>query len=222
MRYEMNTVKRAARPLARGADRISIPVEQPIEIPLSDSQAIFITNVALPQLNAIRDKRIAERLADSFWNLCTWESDRAKSLDSKASGLLGLTSIAAAVVTVGGIGIGDRNQLILRCISICLFLATVITCLFAILGKKYGSLVDREIFESISAHKTAVGPIPRFKSRDQYICYLGETILQRWLLFRKHVERNDRKFKWVLAAQIVAVVAVASLLSNVVLALVKL
>ncbi len=187
--------------------------------PYSVDERAFISKVALPRLNGIKDDRIAEKLAEDFWNLCKLEIDRLKILDSKASALLGLSSIAAAVVSVGAVGSSSHLQTWLRCGSIALFVTTVVLCLVALIGRIYGALIDEEVFSSIDSNKVRKGRRHRFTSKKQYLCFLNETILQRWVVYRKHSVRNKSKARWLLAGQIAAVLSVLSLFGVIVVAL---
>jgi hypothetical protein len=185
------------------------------EAPLTPAQIAFMTTVAIPQLDEA-DSRVAEKLADSVWNLCLWENDRAKTLDTKASALLALSTIAAAVVSIGANTVLSGTITIMRIVSITLFLGTVLFCLFTLLGRKYGGFLDEDLFEAITAKNRPVGTLPPFKSKDQYTCYLNETILQRWLVYRKHASQNDSKYKWLRIAQFGALLSVASILVTIV------
>ena len=189
------------------------------ENPYSPAEQAFISKVALPRLNNIKDERIAERLAEDFWNLCQSEIERVKILDTKASALLGLSSIAAAVVSVGVGGPSSQLQTWFRCGSIALFVTTVVLCLFALIGRIYGALMDDEVFSSIDSNKVRKGKWHRFTSKKQYLCFLSETILQRWVVYRKHSVRNESKVHWLMAGQITAVLSVLSLFGIIVVAL---
>ena len=59
----------------------------------------------------------------------------------------------------------------MRCGSIALFVATVVLCLLALVGRIYGALIDEEIFASIDSNKVRKGRKHRFTSvvRRNYI-----------------------------------------------------
>lgn len=181
----------------------------------------FMNDKAIPVLDSVKDDKTLGDLAGTFWNLCLWENDRAKTLDSKAISLLGLSSIAAAVVAVGGIGqVGGLPGLLwARCVSLVLFAVTVAASLYSTLGRHYGTFSDEDVIASLRAHEQPVGEIRPFEDKDPRRCFLKETILQRWLVYRWHEDVNDARFKWLRFAQIMAVVSVLSLVGYVVLAL---
>jgi hypothetical protein len=191
------------------------------DIPYSVDERAFISEVVFPRLNGIKDDRIAEKLAEDFWNLCALEIDRLKILDTKANALLGLSSIAAAVVSVGTIGSSSQLLTWLRCGSIALFITTVVLCLVALVGRIYAAFVDEEIFSSIDSNKVRKDQRHHFTSKKQYLCFLNETILQRWVVLRRRSAKNDSKARWLLAGQIAAVLSVLSLFAVVVVALRK-
>ena len=144
---------------------------QGTDSPYSVDERAFISKVALPRLNGIKDVRIAEKLAEDFWNFCGLEIDRVKILDTKASALLGLSSIAAAVVSVGAVGSSSQLQIWLRCGSIFLFLITVVLCLVALIGRIYGALIDEEVFSSIDSNKVRRGRRHRFTRQESILMF---------------------------------------------------
>ena len=186
---------------------------QVIARPLSDRETNFMNSVAVPRLDGTQDEKSLEDLSLTFWNLCLWEKARADILDTKASYLLGLSSIAAAVIAVGGIA-GGTNQTYLLLpsgISLGLFAITVVLSLITLRGRGYGAFNDTDVFDSLRAHLQPVGKVKPFEDKDPRRCFLRETILQRWLIYRWYGQANDSKFKWLLGAQVFAVVSVLSL-----------
>lgn len=173
----------------------------------------FMNKVAVPILDGTQDEESLKDLSETFWNLCLWEKQRAKILDTKASYLLGLSSIAAAVVAVGGVAqtITHPNLLLAGGISLGLFTITVAASLLAHLRKGYGGFNDQDVFMSLRAHHEPVGDIKAFQDKDPRRCFLRETILQRWLIYRWHSDANDSKFHRLVVAQVLAVLSVVSL-----------
>jgi hypothetical protein len=186
---------------------------QIIESVLSDREMEFMNSIAIPILDATQDERSLEDLSETFWNLCQWEKERADILDTKASYLLGLSTIAAAVVAVGGIAQTaiDAKLLWAGAISLTFFTLTVIASLYALLGQKYGGFVDRDVFSSLHAHIKPVGRIKAFRDKDPRRCFIRETILQRWLIYRGYSDANDSKFRRLVVAQVLAILSVLSL-----------
>jgi hypothetical protein len=172
-----------------------------------------MNDTAIPGLDSEMNDEALKGLGETFWNLCLWEDERRRSLDSKVSALLGLASLAAAVVAIAGRG-GEpvlSLQIYARVVSLGFFTLTVGLSLFALLVRSYGSFNDEDVFSSLAAHETPVGDIRPFKDQDAYRCYLRETILQRWLVYRWHCDANDRKAKGVIGAQVSAFLSVLSL-----------
>ena len=186
---------------------------QPIAKKPSPEELAFMNEVAVPYLNKVSDDAILEKLADAFWDLCLWENDRAKTLDTKASYLLGLSGIAGAVVALGGGGEAPAGALLgWQCASLILFAVTAAASVFALLGRGYGSFNDEDVFSSVCANAEPVGEIVAFSDKNQKSCFLRETILQRWLIYRWHGQVNDSKYKRVVFAQVSALVSIVSLL----------
>ncbi|MEW5922693.1 MAG: hypothetical protein AB1746_01760 [Candidatus Zixiibacteriota bacterium] len=173
----------------------------------------FMNEAAIPILDKTQNEESLQNLSEIFWNLCIWEKDRAEILDTKASYLLGLSSIAAAVITVGTIAQNFARSSILISIGISLglFTITVVTSLITLLGKKYGAFNDLDIFSSLRAHINPIGQIKPFNDNDPRRCFLREITLQRWLIYKWHSDANDSKFKRLIVAQIAAVLSVISL-----------
>jgi len=175
----------------------------------------FMNSVAIPRLDETNDEKTLEDLAETFWNLCLWEKGRADILDTKASYLVGLSSITAAVVAVGGVAGADMGSTVLIAIgvSLALFAITVVLSLFALGGKKYGAFLDKDVFGSLHAHEAPIGKIKAFEDKDPRRCFIREIILQRWLIYRWHHDANDQKYNQLVHAQVSAVISVCSLLA---------
>jgi hypothetical protein len=181
-----------------------VPSEQEIE---------FMNSVAIPMLDGTQDERSLELLFETFWNLCLWENERKRMLDAKASYLLGLSTIAAAVIAVGGgaQALMHTKLLLAGGISLGFFTLTVIASLFTLFGKKYGSFNDQDVFNSLCSHVEPVGPIKAFEDKDQRRCFMRESTLQRWLIYRWYSDGNDAKYGRLVIAQILALLSVLSL-----------
>lgn len=192
---------------------------QRIERVPSERELSFMNNDAIPMLDSVSDDSILEKLSETFWNLCIWEKDRASALDTKAASLLGLSSIAAAVVAVSA---GTPSQsipslLIIRCISVGFFTLTVAACIYTLLVRLYGSFNDYDVIAAIKTHDKPLGNVNPFSDKDPKRCFLKETILQRWLIYRWYSDINDCKFKRLRAAQFMALASVLSLLVYIIL-----
>ena len=187
----------------------------------SDREMEFMNIDAIPILDGTQDDKSLEDLSQTFWNLCLWEKGRADILDTKASYLLGLSSIAAAVVAVGGVAQAANSIKLLwpGGISLGFFAITVIASLIALLGKEYGAFNDKDVFLSLRAHQEPIGEIKAFEDREPRRCFLKETILQRWLIYRRYSDKNDTKFRRLVVAQKLAVLSVLSLFGYLVIVL---
>lgn len=173
----------------------------------------FMNSVAIPMLDGTQDEKSLELLFETFWNLCLWENERKSMLDAKASYLLGLSTIAAAVIAVGGgaQALMHTKLLLAGGISLGFFTLTVVASLVALFGKKYGAFNDQDVFKSLCSHEEPVGPIKAFEDKDQRRCFLREITLQRWLIYRWYSDGNDTKYGRLVVAQILAFLSVLSL-----------
>lgn len=181
---------------------------------LTQAESDFIDNTAFPLLDATKDEKSLEKLAEALWNLCLWERQRTTALDAKAASLTGLASLAATAVSVASTLDGTTpafSVLVARTISIGLFIAAVILSLNAQRVVHLGGFFDEDVFEALGAYKEPVGTTP-FQDADPYRCFLRETALQRWVIFRNHSDANDRKFRRLGVAQVASGLAVLSLL----------
>ena len=195
--------------------------EQAIDSVLTEAETTFIKSTAFPQLDAIVEEKTLEKFTDLLWNLCLWERQRANSIDTKAAALTGLSSLAAAVVSASTVAPTTPDPVLLgaRCLSIVLFIGTVILSVNAQRVVKFGGFHDGDVFDALGAHRVPVGVTPPFSDGDPHRCFLREVALQRWLIYRTHSDTNDTKYRRLAVAQGSAVVAVASLLGAVVAAL---
>jgi hypothetical protein len=165
--------------------------------PLSPAERTFIQDTAFPVLDRTKEKDSLERLTDGLWQLCQWERQRTSALDAKASSLTSLSSLAAAVMAASTF-IGrepDSWFLTARAISVGLFIITVLLSLNAQRVVKLGAFVDAEVFRALDACHTPVGVTPSFSDGDPYRCFLRETALQRWMVYRTHCDQNDAKYR---------------------------
>ena len=199
------------------SDSLSDISQAVVRVP-SSREKEFMNSVAIPTLDATRDESSLKDLSDVFWNLCLWERDRANVIDTKASYLLGLSSIGGAVVAVGGVAHGTvRSKLLLpAAIALGLFILTVIASLWTLLGKAYGTFNDRDTFDSLRAHEGPIGEIRAFEDKDARRCFLRELALQRWLIYRWYGDANDSRFSRLVLAQVLAVASTVSLLGFIV------
>ncbi len=183
---------------------------------LTPAEHDFINNTAFPVLDATDSERALEKLGDGLWNLCLWEAQRTTALDTKAAALLNLSSLATVVVAaVSALGPGvnhNRAVLIALSPSVILFIITVLLSIRAQGVARLGGFLDIDVFEALSACRKPVGSTPPFKDSDEYRCFLRETAIQRWLVYRQRCDQNDSKSRRLGAAQLSAAFAVASLL----------
>jgi hypothetical protein len=162
-------------------------------LPLTPTELAFIQNTAFPRLDATETEKSLEKLAEVLWNLCLWERQRTTSLDTKAATLTGLSSLAAAVVSASTLPGVNRAEAV-------------------------SGFFDADVFAALEAYKTPVGDMPKFHDADPYRCFLRETVLQRWLIYRNYCDSNDRKSRHLAVAQWSAAIAVASLLATLTIA----
>lgn len=203
--------------------KVSVPVIAATARPPSREEIEFMKTVAYPRLNETIDDRSLEKVCEALWNICLWEKQRADILDTKAKDLLGLSSLAAAVIAFGGNVVDPQvgTLLLVRAVPLILFIFAVILSIIALLGVKYGGFYDRDVFNALDAHRNPVGDLHPFSDLDPYRCFLRETSLQRWLVQRSFSNRNDIKYRRLLYAQIAALIATVSMLGVVVSVLCK-
>lgn len=172
-----------------------------------------MNTVAVPQLNKVSDSAILSSMANDFWALCQGENDRGKQIDTKALSLLGMASVAATLVAIPSATLQSLAPIILiaRSLSLCLFAIAVVACVYCARARTYGGFLEEDIFASLTAHEKPVGDIPPFSDTDQALCFLRETILQRWLIYRKWSTTNDTKYRLLRWAQGFAMSAVICL-----------
>jgi len=188
--------------------RPSTAFKQPVRKQISTQEQAFLREVAFARLDATVDKESLQHVCGSFWDLCLWEKQRASTIDTKAAGLLGLSSVASAIVTAVTPG-SSAIALVTGAVGFYLFAA--ILAAIALLVANYGTFIDGDVFDALHAHHTPVGKLPPFTDHDPFNCYLRETTMQRWLVYRWYGTENDAKAKWLLRSQVSSVIAVALL-----------
>jgi hypothetical protein len=185
---------------------------------LSQTERQFIVEVAHANLNHTLDNDTLKHFADAWWNLCSWESQRASGLDSKAQGMLGLSSIAGAVVTVSAPMAGSFAWPIgLRVAAIAGFVVTALFAILALRVRDHGGFFDQGVFEALAYPDNVVPWFPAYVDDDRFRRYLREMAIQRWLVYRRHKDASRDKVLWVERAQIAAFVSGLLLALSVVL-----
>ncbi|MGV7240930.1 hypothetical protein [Caballeronia sp. M23-90] len=134
---------------------------------LTEKQIEFIQKVAHPRLDAVpgADTEILKHFSDVWWNLCLWEKQRADVLDGKAQSLVGLASIASALVGLSTLTTGAEPGEI-RAWAACMFLVTVLLAIWALLVSNHGGFLDYEVFDALTAGAKPVGVTPPFTDKN--------------------------------------------------------
>jgi hypothetical protein len=171
---------------------------------ISREEQAFIDDVAFKKLDAVKDDETLKHFADVWWNLCLWEKQRADVIDSKAGSLLGLASVASAVVAATGLSGSGRP------IAVTLFLIAAAFALWALLARDHGGFLDLEVFEALTAATEPVGT-PTSSDPDPKRSYLREITLQRWLIYTGFKKVSKTRSGYVKVGQFFAVAAIASL-----------
>lgn len=185
--------------------------------PLSASEQEFIRGIGFESLNRPLDERALERFSEVLWNLCLWERQRTTAIETKAAALIGLSTLAAAVVSVGFTGATPLSKAVtvFRLVSVSLFVLTVLLSLFTQRVVTLGGFSDRDVFAALAAHEKPVGTTPKFADIDPYRDFLREVALQRWCVYRTFCDGNDAKASRLAWAQLAAALAVFSLLATI-------
>ena len=192
---------------------------EPIENPLSPRQVKFLSKIAHPCLNAVTDNDTLKHFADVWWNLCLWEKQRADVLDGKAQTLIGLATIASAVVTVAVPVVGsDGPGAGLRVAAVVAFLLTASLAVWSLRIAEYGGFLDTDVFGALTIATVPAGPIPAFDDKDPFRSYLREITMQRWLIYNSFKSASSVKADRVEKAQWLAIVAIALLVISVLIA----
>ncbi len=183
------------------------------DVPITCKEKKFIEKIAFPTLDKTKNDKTLEKMADGFWNLCLFERQRTAAIDAKAAALTNISSLAAAVIaasSVIGTGALDSLAIIARVVSVLLFILTVFLSLNVQQVTGLGGFSDIDVFQAVRADTEPVGT-PEFDDKDQYRCFLRETILQRWLVYSRNCNANDAKYHKLWFAQMTAGIAVGSL-----------
>jgi hypothetical protein len=171
-------------------------------VDLTPEEIRFLNEVAFPALDATKDDDTLKHFADVWWNLCLWEKQRADVIDAKATGLLGLSSIASAVVAATNLtGQG-------RAIAASLFLIAAICAVIALFVRDHSGFVDTEVFGALAAGTKPVGVSKKFSEEHAFRGYLREIVMQRWLIYRNFKSVSETRAKFVQGAQGFAVLAI--------------
>lgn len=184
----------------------TVPVAgEKLKVKLKPQQKLFIEQRAA-QLDGIDGDDVLKHFADNWWNLCQWEKQRLDVIDTKAQMLLGLSSIAMAIL---GTGFAEQSHGV-RVIAAVGFLLTMVFALVALFVRQVGGFLDLDVFEALSASKVSVGTTPEFKDNNATRCYYRETAIQRWLVYDLYKKASAKKSGWVMAAQLVATLSVVA------------
>jgi len=171
---------------------------------LSRADDRLIQQVAFPKLDATTDSEVLRHFADVWWNLCLWEKQRADVLDGKASALLGLSSIASAVVAATAVGAPARL------LAVILFLGAAACAVWALLARDHGGFLDQDVFGALTAATAPLGT-PPFKDADVLRSYLREIVMQRAVVYANFKLASKRRSSAVLVAQLLSLAAVVCL-----------
>jgi hypothetical protein len=168
----------------------------------TEKEDAFLRTVAAPRLEAVKNAEILKHAADTWWNLCLWEKQRADAIDAKATGVLGLASVASAIIGVTGtIGVTFW-----RVLAAVVFLLAAGVALWALRVKDHGGFADDLVFDALtSVPSTGEPPVTNDPS---YIGYLQQTIMQRWLVYNRFKAVSRHRAGLVFVAQSFAVIAV--------------
>jgi hypothetical protein len=158
------------------------PPGEPIEVELTPEQIRFLKIVAQPKLNAVPDEDTLKHFADVWWNLCQWEKQRADVLDTKAQSLVGLASIAGALIGLGAGALTPGWPSFFRVVAAITFLATVLFAIGALRVRQVAGFLDSDVFLALNATPVLKDTLG-FKDDDPFRNYLRETVMQRWFIY---------------------------------------
>jgi hypothetical protein len=178
-------------------------------LPLTDAHKEFLDAVAFPNLNRCNSDDALKHIADVWWNLCLWEQKRSDVLDTKAQNLLGLASIASALVAVAGPIAGTSPITdVLRISSVIGFLVTAILAILALRVSAQAGFYDKDVFDALSLHDVAGNPA-MLHDPDPFRCYLRDIAAQRWVIYSGFMSASSTRAKRVENAQLLAVTSLA-------------
>jgi hypothetical protein len=173
---------------------------------LDAAETGFLREVAAPRLESVTNAELLKHFADVWWNLCLWEKQRADAIDTKASGILGLASVASAIVAVGGTATQTSAS---RVVGAILFLVSAALALFALRVRDYTGFADGQVFKALDSAKAAA-QAPTEANDPALIAYLQQVVMQRWLVYKGYKEASNDRAKWVYSAQVAAGAAIVA------------
>lgn len=178
-------------------------------VPADDIQ--FLKEVAHPRLDAPASEDVLKHFAETWWNLCLWEKQRADVLDGKATSLVGLASVASAVVAATGDSLGSSGWITwFKLGATAAFLVTAVLAVLALRVAKYPGFIDDDVFAALVINQ-APSVIPPFKETDPVKNYYRELAMQRWVVYRGFKRVSETRADMVAWAQIAAIAAVTLL-----------
>lgn len=202
---------------------LTTPSPQPLsvgEVPgpdLTPAQRAFLSQVAYPNLNKSPtcDDQL-KHIADVWWNLCQWEKQRADVLDGKAQSLVGLASIASAVVAVVGPTMASSANWggAFRFLAVLAFLVTAICAVRALRIADHGGFYDIDVFNALGIHASPTDPAASV-DKDPFRTYLREIAAQRWLVYSMYKSASAVKAEKIVVAQWWAIGALSLLVASV-------
>jgi len=159
--------------------------EEPVR-GLDGDELEFIKAVAYPRLDLVQSDDTLKHFADVWWNLCQWEKQRADILDGKAQSLIGLASVASAVVSAAGLAVPSSGScaLFLRIGAVVAFLTTAALAIWAVRITEYGGFFDSDVFAALTISTEPAAAVPAYTDTNPFRSYLRETAIQRWLVYR--------------------------------------
>jgi len=188
-----------------------------IVVGLDPQDRAFLTSIAHPELDKVTSLEQLKHFADVWWNLCQWEKQRADAINSKAQMLLGLSGVATALL--GTSGLPPTLEGLFRAFAIALFLFTVLLSVWASRIRQHAGFAEQDVFEALSCHETPVPNTPAFQDGKPFECYLRETCIQRWFIYRKFKKASASKTGQIQLAQYSACAAIAATAVSVLLPL---
>lgn len=183
------------------------PPGESLDVELTLEQIRFLKIVAQPKLNAVPDEDTLKHFADVWWNLCQWEKQRADVLDGKAQSLVGLASIASALIGLGAGQLTPGLPSFFRVLAAVTFLLTVLFSVSALRVRQVAGFLDSDVFLALNATPVLKDTLG-FKDDDPFRNYLRETSMQRWFVYDSFKTASSTKAARVRRAQYLAGAAV--------------
>lgn len=185
---------------------------------LSDAQLFFLNTTAYDNLNNTKNTEMLKHFADTWWNLCLWEKQRADVLDGKAQMLLGILGLGSPVIAL--LGTSGKSyptgSLWLLISAAVLILLGAILAMLAIRISNYGGFLDRDVFGALTVAYTRPANMQAFRDTDPYRAYLRDVSMQRWLICNTYKIASHEKANKIHAAQLTAFLGICLLLFAVV------